>query len=342
MNTSGADTWLCRAGGILTALALGLAACGGGDDITTGDGVAGDVDSVQRDAADEVDQVDAGDDSATGDAEADGDDGPGAGNDDAASRVDMARVEIDGTVYELTNVFSCDIGHRDEGTDFRSFHGSSAGGGGAFPVFQVFHGAESQWISFEPDADSYFGADFGGFAATVTEDGLVGSATLIGEGEADPGEVDIEFEVSCPSVIPVDEVDDVTGDEDASDGADDSDEREITGTVIVAGVTHQLSGPARPFGDYEDTDHHDFEICETVNPAFVGDFNVGGTLNDGTRFHLIGNVDDDFEDNGFTGFFYGDTWEEERAENFEVSLDGRTLSGTGTFSVGVVEFSFTC
>ena len=84
----------------------------------------------------------------------------------------------------------------------------------------------------------------------------------------------------------------------------------------------------------------DFEICETVNPAFAGDFNIAGTLGDGTPFRLSGNVDEGPE--GDDGLFLGETFDEERAEGLEVSLDGRTLSGSATTSRGDIEFTFTC
>ncbi|MEO1058640.1 MAG: hypothetical protein AAFY28_17170 [Actinomycetota bacterium] len=144
--------------------------------------------------------------------------------------------------------------------------------------------------------------------------------------------------------------DDITGgDGTAATGSSDGGTAEApgidTGTVILSGDTFELTGPSRSdvlidpsLGDT--SDDFDFEICETVNPAFEGDFNIAGTLGDGTPFRLSGNVDRAFDD--FDGFFIGDTFDEEGAENTVVALDGRTLSGTATTSRGDIEFTFSC
>lgn len=146
-----------------------------------------------------------------------------------------------------------------------------------------------------------------------------------------------------------------TGDDTEPDADDAQDEStgdggapEVdSGVVTVGGETSELTGPSRSeamldadLGLDPAGPDFDFEICETVNPAFAGDFNISGTLADGTPFRLSGNVDEDFDD--IDGLFLGDTFEEERAEGTEVSIDDRTLSGSAATSRGDVEFTFTC
>ncbi|MEM8620140.1 MAG: hypothetical protein AAGF73_10485 [Actinomycetota bacterium] len=140
-------------------------------------------------------------------------------------------------------------------------------------------------------------------------------------------------------------------DEGATDGGDSGGDSSTdapaidTGTVVIAGETFELTGPSQSdvmidpdLGD--PSDDFDFGICETVNPAFAGSFNIVGTLADGTPFRLSGTVDEEFDE--FDGLFIGDTFEEERATDTVVALDGRTLSGTASVSRGAVEFTFTC
>lgn len=103
---------------------------------------------------------------------------------------------------------------------------------------------------------------------------------------------------------------------------------EYTGTITYAGETIELSGD-------------DFDICETVNPAFEGDFNIMTRLSDGTRFRLAGNLDE-YRDDESDGAFLGMIPEEERVEDLRLELDRRTLSGHGTGSSGAIEFTFTC
>jgi hypothetical protein len=103
---------------------------------------------------------------------------------------------------------------------------------------------------------------------------------------------------------------------------------EYTGTITYAGETVELSS-------------EDFAICETVNPAFEGDFNIITQLGDGTKFRLAGNLDD-YRDNEFDGAFLGEIPEEEQVADLQLELDQRTLSGHGTGASGAIEFTFTC
>lgn len=120
-----------------------------------------------------------------------------------------------------------------------------------------------------------------------------------------------------------------------------------TGTVTIAGTSFELTGPSRTdvmlssdFDADASAGEFDFEICETVNPAFAGEFNIAGTLGDDTSFAVRGTIDEppDADD----GLVLGDLPDEERVTFDEIALDGRTISGSATTSRGAVEFSFTC
>jgi hypothetical protein len=102
---------------------------------------------------------------------------------------------------------------------------------------------------------------------------------------------------------------------------------EDSGTVVYAGATSELGAD-------------DFGICETVNPAFKGDFNIVATLADGTKLKLMGNVDDHSADH--QGLILGDLPDEEKARDLKVELDGRTLSGSARTEAGPIEFRFEC
>ena len=102
---------------------------------------------------------------------------------------------------------------------------------------------------------------------------------------------------------------------------------EDRGTIVYAGNTTEVSGD-------------DFDICETVNPAFKGDFNIVTKLEDGTRLKLLGNIDDHSADH--QGLILGDMPDEEKATDLQLSLEGRTLSGSAKTEAGPIEFRFEC
>lgn len=102
---------------------------------------------------------------------------------------------------------------------------------------------------------------------------------------------------------------------------------ERTGQVVYGGKTMLIAGDA-------------FLICETVNPAFEGDFNIHTKLEDGTKFKLMGNVDDFSADH--QGLILGSLPNEEKATGLTLKLEGRTLSGTATTKAGPIEFTFEC
>lgn len=124
----------------------------------------------------------------------------------------------------------------------------------------------------------------------------------------------------------VEEEDDMSDDDMSDDDGEATAPDERSGTITIADTTQEIADG-------------DFLICETVNPAFEGDFNIITEL-DGRRFRLDGNVDE--IDPELDGLFLGEIPDEERAEDLEVNLDGRTLSGSATVSEGAIEFSFTC
>lgn len=103
-----------------------------------------------------------------------------------------------------------------------------------------------------------------------------------------------------------------------------------SGTVTLAGTTYELS-------------EGDFQICETVNPAFANDFNVIVDL-PGEDLGLRVNGDLEDMDPELHGVFLRDTntFIDEQATNAVVTRDGRVLSGSGTLEAGEVEFSFSC
>lgn len=100
---------------------------------------------------------------------------------------------------------------------------------------------------------------------------------------------------------------------------------EDSGTVTWRGETHEIT---------------EFLLCETVNPAFEGDFNIQIILPDGTDFGLMGNIDDFSADH--QGLRLGEIPNEEKATDLALELDVRNLSGTGQTSEGPIEFSFDC
>jgi hypothetical protein len=314
---------------VLTVVVALLAGCGGSDGATGDDGSA----------ATSTDDATAG-----RSASIDG---------DAASWV-----EVSGERYEFTRVIDCTFGDAFWGPDFRRF---SFGTDGDFPAIAVGYAPEKaddegvedpNGVAVYPSEDPWWystdASDADDMALELTEDGVRGSATLgvIGDGGPE-GEQVATFELSCGDAAGDDD-EGSDGDDDADSGAGTSDAPDTdSGTVTLEGETHELSGPSRSDaiagsvgGDDAASRSFDFEICETVNPAFEGDYNVAGTLGDGTPFRLSGNVDEDPEDN--EGLFLGETFDEERTEGLEVSLDDRTLSGSATTSRGDIEFSFTC
>ncbi len=346
----------------VVAVAVVVAACGGGDGDDTSSTDPVDDTSVATAADEDVDatvpdgDAEAGDDTDSGDASGDaaGEDATGGG-----AATGSSFVEIDGERFEFTSAIECTIGDSASGPDFRSI---SLENDGDFPAVLVTYVPDSDTDSGRvnvaalfPSTDPWWyttdAAGVDDFDAMPTPDGVVGTATVGVAGDGGPeGEFVATFELSCD--------DDGSGtgaaDEPAdsgSSGADSSSGSSAqapdtdTGTVVLAGETFELTGPSRSdvlidpsLGDT--SDDFDFEICETVNPAFEGDFNIAGTLGDGTPFRLSGNVDRAFDD--FDGLFLGDTFDEEGAENTVVALDGRTLSGTATTSRGDIEFTFTC
>ena len=114
------------------------------------------------------------------------------------------------------------------------------------------------------------------------------------------------------------------GDGDAAPPAEDS------GTLTIAGTTYEVSGD-------------DFRICETVNPAFADAINIIVDLPDSDQnVRLSGDLGD--MESEFDGFFLreADGFTEERADDLDLSRDGRVVSGTATLESGPVEFSFEC
>ena len=100
---------------------------------------------------------------------------------------------------------------------------------------------------------------------------------------------------------------------------------EDVGTVVWRGETFEID---------------EFFLCETVNPAFVGDFNIQFDLPDGTPFGLLGNIDDFSADH--QGLILGSFPDEERATDLQLTLEGRVLSGSATTTEGPIEFTFAC
>lgn len=102
---------------------------------------------------------------------------------------------------------------------------------------------------------------------------------------------------------------------------------ENTGEVTYRGKTAMLTGKA-------------FAICETVNPATKGDFNIVATLEDGTKLKLLGNIEDHSADH--QGLILGDMPSEEKASELKLELEGRTLSGSAQTAAGPISFRFDC
>jgi hypothetical protein len=346
----------------VSILVAALVACGGS--------------GSSDDAADAVPEPTAGATDATGtagtesepdevvDSTADATDATGAT--DATDATDVSEtgsssstsyVEIGGETYEFTNVIDCTFGDAFWGPDFRRI---SLDTGGDFPAIALGYappkaddeGVEDpNVVAVYPSADPWWyttDASDADYEVILTDDGVAGSATMGVQGSGGPeGEVLATFELSCGDAAGGG--DGTAGSTDESTDASGSAEAPsvATGTVVLAGQTFELTGPSRSEAMLEsdgDADassgDFDFEICETVNPAFAGEFNVVGTLGDGTPFRLSGNVDE--EPGDLDGLFLGDTLDEERADELEVSLDGRTLSGSATTSRGDIEFTFTC
>ncbi len=294
-----------------------------------------------------------------------GDGGDSADGDEAtdteAAALAGSFIDVGGEVYEFTNVTGCTFGDPFWGPDFRRI---SLDSDGDFPTLTIGYappkaddgGVENpNVVALFPSADPWwFTTEVAGvddYEVTLTDDGVAGSATLgvVGQGGPD-GDQFAVFEVSCGEAVTRGEEatdGDSGGDDPSTEESDGSSDAPAvdSGTVVVAGETYELTGPSRSDvlvdgdGDASAGDF-DFEICETVNPAFEGDFNISGTLGDGTPFRLSGNVDDISDE--FNGLFIGESVDEERADGLEVSLSDRTLSGTATTSRGDIEFSFTC
>ncbi|MEM1333924.1 MAG: hypothetical protein AAGG08_10730 [Actinomycetota bacterium] len=193
----------------------------------------------------------------------------------------------------------------------------------------------------EPASDPGTDTEAANEAATDADDATTDASTT-GADEAAGSETDVTAEPDAAG-----DGSDAAVEPAADDTPDDAVETapEVeTGQVVIGGEAFDLSGPSRTTAildpDLDESGDFDFDICETVNPAFAGDFNIVGTLGDGTPFRLSGNLDRPFDD--FDGLFFGPTFEEEAATDAVVMLDGRTLSGTATSSRGPVEFTFTC
>ncbi|MEN8235672.1 MAG: hypothetical protein ABFR89_12210 [Actinomycetota bacterium] len=135
---------------------------------------------------------------------------------------------------------------------------------------------------------------------------------------------------STSSAVSADSVGDTTTTlPDDSDSGDNEETppppAEDSGTVTWQGETNAIT---------------EFPLCETVNPAFEGDFNIQIVLPDGTDFSLMGNIDDYSADH--QGLRLGELPNEEYATSLTLELNGRNLSGTGQTSLGPIEFSFDC
>jgi hypothetical protein len=322
---------------VVTVVVVLLAGCGGSEADTGDDGPVPTPETTGAASATTVDTEEGNPASTEGDA--------------------AAWIDVGGERYEFPSVIDCTFGDAFWGPDFRRF---SFDTNGDFPALSVGYAPEKaddegvedpNVVAVYPSGDPWwYTTDASGAAdmeLELTADGARGSATLGVAGEGGPGgEVAATFELSCG-----DAADGSAGGAEGGSGDDGGDPgtpaapQADSGTVILGGETHELSGPSRSDAvaagdDGAASSGFDFEICETVNPAFEGEFNVAGTLGDGTPFRLSGTVGEEPGDDG--GLFLGETFDEERAEGLEVSLDGRTLSGSATTSRGDIEFTFTC
>lgn len=329
---------------ITTVVAL-AGACGGSDD----DATAADEPSAPADEG----GFGGGSDDTTGE-------DPTGGDDDVADPVSSpstdaaSYVDIDGEIYEFTTVIDCIVGDAFWGPDFRRISLDTDGGYPGISVGYAPPKADNEGVedpngvAVFPSVDPWWfttdAATAPDLDITLTADGVIGSATMGVQGQGGPdGEVTATFELSCSA--PAGSDDDSSGSDDEPGVDDPGTAPDLdVGTVTFDGETHELAGPTRSDAmlddDLDPSGDFDLEICETVNPAFEGEFNIAGTLGDGTSFRLSGNVNEPFDD--LDGLFLGEVPDEERAEIGDVALTGRTLSGTASTSRGDLEFSFTC
>lgn len=143
-----------------------------------------------------------------------------------------------------------------------------------------------------------------------------------------------------------------TPDTEANDETESEAPAEQTGTVTIDGVAYELAGD-------------DFDLCETVNPAFADDINIQASIDvqgEGIVIHgtaiesrlalgVLGDLSGDIFVDAGDGFL------DHPAQQVDVSREDRTVSGTATVideRVGasvtadnplhdtVIEFSFTC
>lgn len=296
----------------LTALAVLVAACGDDD---------GDGDGGESGGSPTADAVESGDENAGGDSD------------------DPGQITVDGTTYTFTNVTRCDVGDSFWGPDFRAF---TADTGGDYPGIHVGYAppmADDQGVedpndvAFFPSSDPlYYSTEADGLddhEVTVLDDGAEGSATLGAVGSESDDTVEIEFSFTCSDTgtdIPVDE-DAPTTTSSASEEPAPSDQ---TGTVVFAGATTELNSADGDLDPMAGTG-----LCEVVDvTGEYGDdyFRIVTDLDDGTPFRL------EWDD----GLVIGDVFEEEQAEDLDVTKDGRTVSGSATTTDGPIEFSFHC
>lgn len=258
------------------------------------------------------------------------------------------QVTVGGESYSFAFV-SCTIGDGFYGPDFRrvtasvsetDYPGISIGYAPA--VDDAPDDVEPNQVTFFPDETTIVQtADPSAIDATPTPDGITGTAELDSLGT-------ISFRVACPEDatffnLPDDESDGgAEPTDDTSTGSEATPVDGETGIVTLEGVDYELAGPTRNAVMIEGGDASgpfDFDICETVNPAFEGDFNISGTLGDGTDYRLSGTLGDLVDQDGFE---LGEFPDSELVPFDEISLDGVTLSGSATTSRGPVEFTFTC